>query len=248
MTKVEVCAYSLESCIAAQKGNANRIELCAGLYEGGTTPSFGLISQVRKQVDIDLFVMIRPRGGDFLYSHTELETMKADIDFVKKTGANGIVLGLLKKNGEVDLQKTKELVALAHPLKVTFHRAIDVAIEPIEAMEAIIEAGCERILTSGQKNKAFDGLTTIGQLVEKAQNRIEIMAGSGVNAENAKYFLQKGVNALHLTGRSMRSSAMEYRKSDVSMCDLGGVPEFEIAFSDFTKINEVVEIVKKYKP
>ena len=244
MTKVEVCAYSLESCINAAKAGANRVELCAGLYEGGTTPSVGLISLVKSLVPIELFVMIRPRGGDFLYNTHELEVMRADILAAKNAKADGIVLGILQKNGTIDLQKTKEFVDLAFPMRVTFHRAIDVTPDPFEALESIIEAGCIRILTSGQKNKALDGLETIGKLVENARGRIEIMAGSGLNAQNVTQFLQKGVNAVHLTGKSLRESAMEYRKEGVSMCDLEGFSEFEIAFSDYLKIKDVVSLVQ----
>jgi copper homeostasis protein len=245
--KVEVCSFSLESCQNAEIAGANRIELCAGLYEGGTTPSAGLISLVKKEVNIDLFVMIRPRGGDFLYSIQEKKVMKADIEMAKKLGADGIVLGILKKNGEVDLAATKEMVETAWPLKITFHRAIDVSVDPFEALEAIIESGCVRILTSGQQNKAIDGLNMIEALVKKAQNRIEIMAGSGINAVNAQSFLEKGVNALHLTGKAVRASEMAFRKSKVSMSELEGISEFDLTFSDVEKIKKIVEIVKLNK-
>lgn len=244
-TKVEVCAFSLESCLVAEQAGASRIELCGGLYEGGTTPSAGLISIVKKQVNIDLFVMIRPRGGDFLYSQADINVMKADIKMAKDLGADGIVLGILQKNGEVNFAQTKELVELAYPLKVTFHRAIDVTPNPYDALEAIIESGCERILTSGQRNKAIDGIETIAKLVEKSKNRIEIMAGAGINAENTHFFLQKGVNAVHLTGKIIVQSQMEYRKENVSMSDIEGISEFGLIQADFQKINNVVKIVNR---
>jgi copper homeostasis protein len=243
---IEVCAFSLESCLTAQKAGANRIELCGGQFEGGTTPSAGLISLAKKLVRIDLFVMIRPRGGDFLYSETELSVMKQDIKAAKKLGADGIVLGLLKKNGEVDLAQTKELVALAHPMKVTFHRAIDVTPDANEALALIIEAGCIRVLTSGQNNKAIDGLLTIEQLVKNSQNRIEIMAGSGVSAQNALQFMQKGVQALHLTGKAIRQSEMLFKKANVAMSDIPGISEFDQFYTDFNKINNIVNIAQKY--
>ena len=245
--KVEVCAFSLESCLTAQSAGASRIELCSGLYEGGTTPSFGLISEVRKHIEIELSVMIRPRGGDFLYSQSEIKVMNADIEFAKKAGANGIVVGLLLENGMVDLHKTKEIVERASPMKVTFHRAIDVTPDPFEALESIIEAGCIRVLTSGQKNKAIDGLDTIGFLVQKAQNRIEIMAGAGLNIGNVDFFIQKGVNAVHLTGKVARQSAMTYRNSLVSMSDFDQIPEFDIIYTDFQKIRDLVVKVNSYK-
>ncbi|MES2794703.1 MAG: copper homeostasis protein CutC [Bacteroidota bacterium] len=243
---VEVCAFALESCLNAQQAGASRIELCGGLYEGGTSPSSGLISLVKKSVDLDLFVMIRPRGGDFLYSESEINTMIEEIELTKKLGADGIVLGILKKNGEVNLELTKQLVEQAFPMKVTFHRAIDVTPNAIEALEMIIESGCERILSSGQQNKAIDGLNTISQMVEKSAGRIEIMAGSGVNAENAHFFLEKGVNALHLTGKSIRQSGMEYRKKTVQMGEFDGISEFEIVYSDYEKIKAIVEIANKF--
>jgi copper homeostasis protein len=243
--KVEVCAFTIESCKNAEKAGANRIELCGGLYEGGTTPSAGLIRFVKKQINLELFAMIRPRGGDFLYSESEINVMKEDIKMAKSLGADGIVLGILKKNGEVNLPATKEMVELAYPMKITFHRAIDVTPNPYEALETIIESGCARILTSGQQNKAIDGLKIIEELVIKSENRIEIMAGAAVNADNANYFLEKGVNALHLTGKSIRDSAMVYRKSNVSMSEIEGISEFDLVYSDVEKIRRVVEIVNK---
>jgi copper homeostasis protein len=245
--KVEVCAFGLESCMVAAEAGANRIELCGGLYEGGTTPSAGLISQVKNKVNLELFVMIRPRGGDFLYSSAEIEVMKADIEMAKKLGADGIVLGILKENGEVNIKMTKELVDLAWPTKTTFHRAIDVTPNAYEAMEMIIETGCVRILTSGQQNKVTDGLQLIENLVQKAQNRIEIMPGAGVNADNAELLLNAGVSALHLTGKSVRDSAMKYRKNDVSMSEIEGISEFDLVYADRRKIRKVVEIVKSFK-
>lgn len=237
---VEVCAFSLESCLIAQKAGANRIELCGGMFEGGTTPSAGLIRLVTQSVKIPVYVMIRPRGGDFLYSDSEFELMKEDIRLAKELGANGIVIGILKPNGQVDTKRTKELVELSKPLGVTFHRAFDVAKEPLEALEDVILCGCERILTSGQKNTVIEGLDLIEKLVEKAQNRIEIMAGSGVNSQNASILWQKGVSALHLTGKGIIQSQMEYRKTDVNMASAALENEFEIYEADFKKIEQVV--------
>ncbi|KAF4531303.1 hypothetical protein B566_EDAN019406, partial [Ephemera danica] len=175
--------------------------------------------------------MIRPRGGDFLYSEFEYLVMQEDIKMAKKAKVDGVVLGILKKNGEVDLQKTKELVSLAFPLNVTFHRAIDVTPDPYEALESIIETGCERILTSGQQNKAIGGIQVIENLVKTANKRIEIMAGSGVNAENVGQFLAKNVGSVHLTGHTKIESIMEYRKLDVQMADTAGQSEFDLLFS-----------------
>ncbi|MCU0325123.1 MAG: copper homeostasis protein CutC [Spirosomaceae bacterium] len=237
---VEVCAFSLESCLTAQKAGASRIELCGGMFEGGTTPSGGLIRLAVGSVQIPIYVMIRPRGGDFCYSDSEFDLMKEDIQLAKQLGANGLVFGILNPNGSIDTKRTKELVELAKPLGVTFHRAFDVTNDPFEALEDVILCGCERILTSGQKNVAIDGLDLIGKLVVQANNRIEVMAGSGVNAQNAPILWQKGVNALHLTGKGIVESSMQYRKTDVSMASAALENEFEIYEANLEKIEQVV--------
>lgn len=240
---LEICCFSLESCLTAQKAGAYRVELCGGMFEGGTSPSAGLIKLARQHLSIKLYVMIRPRGGDFYYSETEFEVMKADIQTAKELGADGVVFGILNPDGTVDTIRTKELVELAHPMKVTFHRAFDVSAEPFEALEAVIETGCERILTSGQKNTAIDGIDLLKQLAEKAGQRIEIMAGSGVSANNAAQLLEAGVHALHMTGKGIVNSQMEYRKADVSMASAALTNEFEIYEADFDKCKAVANIM-----
>lgn len=214
---VEVCAYSLRSCLTAQQAGAGRIELCGGMAEGGTTPSAGLLQLARQQLTIPLYVMIRPRGGDFLYSETELAVMKADIILAKSMGADGLVLGILQADGRINEEQTRTLVELAKPLPVTFHRAFDMAYDPFEAIEAIVRTGCVRILTSGQQQTAEQGLSLLQQLAVKAAGRIEIMVGAGVNAQNAPQLIEAGVNALHLSGSQPEDSLMRYRKSAVSM-------------------------------
>ena len=241
--KIEVCAFSLESCLAAEKGGANRIELCGSMYEGGTTPSAGLIQVAKQQVSIEIHAMIRPRGGDFCYSENEISVMQADIRMAKQMECEGIVLGILQPNGRVNISQTKGLVNLAKPMQVTFHRAFDMTTDYSEALEDIIETGCDRILTSGQKNTAMEGIEAIEKLVKQANNRIEIMAGSGVNASNVQTLIHTGVNALHLTGKSIRDSEMIYRKEGITMGGLSEVPEYEIVYSDFKKIRAVVEVV-----
>lgn len=238
---VEVCAFSLESCIAAEKGGAKRIELCNSIHEGGTTPSAGLIQLAKQRVSIEIYAMIRPRGGDFCYSNDEISVMEADIRMVKQCGCEGIVLGILQKDGRVNVSQTKALVALAKPMQVTFHRAIDMTPNYLQALEDIIETGCHRILTSGQKKTALEGMEAIEILVNQAKGRIEIMAGSGINAYNAKLLLHTGVNALHLTGKSSRDSEMVYRKEGIAMGGLSEVPEYEVVYSDFMKIRAVVD-------
>ncbi len=237
---VEVCAFSLESCLAAELGGARRIELCASLYEGGTTPSAGLIKLVRQRTSIEIHAMIRPRGGDFCYSEDEIMVMQEDIRMAKTFGCEGVVLGILQKDGKVNIAQTKAMIDLAKPMKVTFHRAIDMTPDYEEALENIIETGCDRILTSGQKNTAMKGIESIKNIVNQAKGRIEIMAGSGINADNALILARTGVNALHLTGKSIRDSEMVYRKEGIAMGGLSEVPEYEIVYSDVEKIRAVV--------
>ncbi|MCU0467763.1 MAG: copper homeostasis protein CutC [Arcicella sp.] len=238
--EVEVCAFSLESCLAAERAGAKRVELCSAMYEGGTTPSAGLIQLVKKQTNLEVYAMIRPRGGDFCYSNHEIDVMKADIEVAKNLGCDGVVLGILQTDGSVDVLQTKQMVGLAQPMKVTFHRAIDMTHNYEEALEAIIEAGCHRILTSGQKNTAIEGIENIKKLVKCANGRIEVMVGSGVNAQNAAILASTGVNAIHLTGKSSRDSAMIYRKEGIMMGGLSEVPEYDIVYSDTEKIRAVV--------
>jgi copper homeostasis protein len=243
MMKVEVVAYSLASCLAAQEGGASRVELCSSPYEGGTTPSAGLVALARKYLHIDLFVMIRPRGGDFCYDAIEFETMQADIEAAKQMGANGVVFGILSPDGTVDVARTKQLVALAHPLEVTFHRAFDMTRDPFEALEAVIETGAARILTSGHQPHAINGATLLAQLVERNKNRIELMAGSGVNAQNALELIQTGVHALHLSGKGSYQSAMDYRNLKISMGGFPQVDEYELSVTNAQKVREVVELI-----
>ncbi|QMW02539.1 copper homeostasis protein CutC [Spirosoma foliorum] len=236
----EVCAFSLDSCLTAQQAGAGRIELCGGFAEGGTTPSAGLIQQVRQHITIPFYVMIRPRGGDFLYSETELAVMKTDIQLAKTLGADGVVLGILEADGRVNEAQTRELVELAKPLPVTFHRAFDMTRDPIEALEAVIRTGAVRILTSGQHQNVDLGLSVLQKLAEKAAGRIEIMAGAGVNAKNAQQLIEAGVHALHLSGGQKEDSGMIFRQPAVSMAST--LPnEYEYVEANEAKIRAVVE-------
>jgi copper homeostasis protein len=241
---LEICCFSLESCLTAQRAGAGRVELCSGMFEGGTTPSAGLISLARQHLTIKLYVMIRPRGGEFCYSDAEYAVMKADVQVAKNLGADGVVFGILNADGSVDKKRTTQLANLAAPLKVTFHRAFDVANDPFQALEDIIDCGCERILTSGQKNTAVEGIDLLKTLVEKSQNRIEIMAASGVSAQNAQQFFNIGVHALHMTGKGIKESKMVFRKPDVSMASAVLTNEYEIYEADFEKCKAVVNILK----
>jgi copper homeostasis protein len=182
--ELEICVDSLESAITAERGGADRVELCSDLLEGGITPSSGMIQAVRSKIDIGLFVMIRPRGGDLFYSDSEVEVMSRDILEAKRLGADGVVLGLLTIDGRVDVLRTETLVRLAAPMQVTFHRAIDMAVDIDQACEDIITTGAHRILTSGGKQTAPAGAEQIARLVEASKGRIGIMVGSGIRVHN----------------------------------------------------------------
>ena len=237
----EICAYSLQSCLTAQAAGAHRIELCGGRPEGGTTPSAGLIQLARQHLSIPLYVMIRPRGGDFLYTDAERAVMAADIEIAKKMGADGVALGLLQNDGTVDVDRTTNLVALAHPLPVTFHRAFDMSRDPLEALEAVIRTGAVRILTSGQQPTAEAGLPVLRQLVRQANRRIEIMAGAGVNGTNATLLIEAGVDAVHLSGSARQESPMVYRQPAVSMASVAP-GEYERVEADEEILRAVVEL------
>lgn len=209
--KLEICSFDLMSALLAQEAGAHRIELCAGPAEGGTTPGPGTIRTARERLHIDLYPIIRPRGGDFLYSDEEYDTMLKEVAYCKQVGCNGVVIGLLHPDGTIDKRRAARLVELAYPLGVTFHRAFDWAINPFEAMEDIISIGCERILTSGQRPTAVEGGTLINELVRQADDRIIIMPGSGVRSDNILHLVEKtDANEFHTSARTKTHSAMEY--------------------------------------
>jgi len=239
--EIEICAFSIESCLNAQAAQAVRVELCAGSYEGGTTPSYGMVALARQLLSIELYVMIRPRGGDFCYDDDEFTVMRRDVEMAKQLGTDGVVLGILLPNGQIDTARTRELVALARPLKTTFHRAFDRADAPFEALEAIVETGAVRLLTSGQQPTAYEGKLLINNLVTKANGRIDIMAGSGVNAQNAAALAQTGVQALHLTAKATRPGRMLFQDSNVEMAAAVNVNENQVIFSDIANIKAVFE-------
>ena len=224
---VEVCVDSVESAIAAQNGGADRIELCDNLMEGGTTPSFGAIEQARKNLEIGLHVIIRPRGGDFLYSDLEFEICKRDIEICKQIGVDGVVIGILTADGEIDAERTKELIELARPLSITFHRAFDVTKNARKSLETLISLGIDRVLTSGQEPTAFEGIDTITELVRQAEDRIIILGCGSLNRRNVKRFVEKtNVKEIHLTGFAKVESRMAYRNERVYMGGALHSPEF----------------------
>jgi copper homeostasis protein len=210
---LEIAVFNIESAIAAERAGAHRLELCENAGEGGTTPSYGTLKLVKQKVSIPVFPIIRPRGGDFLYTDIEFEVMKQDVQLCKQLGFEGVVIGLLNADGTVDTKRTKQLTDLAYPLKVTFHRAFDRTAEPFEAMEQLIAIGCQRILTSGQVPDANNGKDLIKQLIEKAADRIIIMPGSGVRANNIKQLAEyTGAIEMHSSARTLSDSLMSLNK------------------------------------
>lgn len=208
---LEVIAFTIESVLLAEGSGAHRIELCDNPAEGGTTPSYGMIKTARERSSLRLYPIIRPRGGDFLYSNEEFEVMKRDVQLCKELGCDGVVIGLLQSDGSIDKRRTAALVEAAYPLGVTFHRAFDRTANPFEALEDVIACGCERILTSGLKPTAPEGAETIAGLIRQANERIVIMPGSGVRAENiASLAKQTSATEFHSSARTTVASAMAY--------------------------------------
>lgn len=196
--QIEICCGSIQSAANAKAGGAVRVELCQGLVEGGTTPSPATIDMAVKDLGLQVFVLVRPRSGNFCYNELEIKTMEADVEYCKKAGAAGIVVGFLHSDGSVDVALTRRFVELAAPLPVTFHRAFDECDDPLYALEAIIGCGCARILTSGCKPTALEGAEMLQQLVKQADGRIKILAGSGITPENVTALRQKtGVPEIH---------------------------------------------------
>ena len=208
---IEIATSDFVTTQSAVNGGADRIELCANLAEGGTTPSFGTIKQCRASFTVSLYPIIRPRGGDFLYTGDEFEIMLQDVKLCKQLGCDGIVIGLLNSNGTIDVKRTSALIDAAYPLGVTFHRAFDRCIDPFVALEQLIEIGCERILTSGQKPSVVDGVDLVAELNKKAGERIIIMPGSGVRKENIKMLAAKtGCTEFHSSLRGKEISKMDF--------------------------------------
>lgn len=242
---LEVCAGSLASALAAQEGGAYRVELCDNLYEGGTTPSIGTIELARLKLSIKLHVIIRPRGGDFLYSDLEYVIIKRDVERCRNSRVDGVVIGFLTADGRVDIDRTREIVDMAQPMAVTFHRAFDMARDPFEALEDLKTAGVDRILTSGQNNLAPDGAELIARLVRQSAGKVIIMPGGGLNEHNISEFAKKvTATEYHATLRRQVESGMEFRRDDVFMGGLSAIPEFSILETDPARVASMVAALK----
>lgn len=241
----ELCAYSVEACETARRAGVTRVELCASPYEGGTTPSAAAIRMARRIGGLQLSVMVRPRGGDFLYSDTEFRQMLEEVRFARECGADGVVFGVLTPP-----RRAGRRAAYGCPGRrggadaTTFHRAFDMACDLEEALEAAVAAGCRRILTSGGRNTAVEGIDTLRALVAQAAGRIELMAGSGVNPSNVRQLAATGVDAVHFSARSVRPGGMVFRNPHVSMGGCGDVSEYDLLCADERLIRQILTLLE----
>ncbi|SFG51307.1 copper homeostasis protein CutC [Prevotella sp. KH2C16] len=239
--RFEICANGVESCIAAQEGGADRVELCAGIPEGGTTPSYGEIKLARKVLTSTLLhVIIRPRGGDFLYSELELQRMEEDIDIARELGADGVVFGCLQADGSIDMEANCRLMAHAKGLNTTFHRAFDRCNDPEKALQQLIGLGFNRVLTSGQRPTAAEGADLLRRLNKQAAGRITILAGCGVNEKNIKELHDKtGIHEFHFSARERRKSGMQYSNPEVYM-GAKGADEESLDYTTAARVRKTI--------
>jgi copper homeostasis protein len=242
----EVCVESAEGAVAAQAGGAHRVELCSDLLEGGLTPSHGTLRVARERLRIEIMAMVRPRGGDFCYSDIEFAVMREDLLAAKALGANGVVFGLLHPDGTIDRERTAELVALARPLPVTFHRAFDVSRDPFEALDTLIDLGVDRVLTSGQEPSVLEGLELIAQLVKRAADRIVVMPGGGITERTmGRIAAASGARELHFATLEPREGRMLHRNPRVFMGGTLRPPEYA---QDVTRPESVAAIIAAAGP
>ena len=238
---LEVCVESAASAMAAERGGAHRIELCSSLAEGGTTPSAGLIEVVRQKIKIPIHVIIRPRGGDFCYSADEFESMKRDIVTARQLGADGVVFGVLTEDGRVDVARTRCMVEIAKPMKTTFHRAIDMTNDLNQALADVVDAGVDRILTSGGKQNAQDAIAVIAQLIADADGRLAVMVGGGIREENVRRILaQTGAREIHANLGETVPSSMRYRNEKISLGEIKG-REYQLSIVSEARVRRLLE-------
>lgn len=237
----EVCVDTAASAIAAREGGADRIELCANLLEGGTTPSAGSVGWVRERLDVGVMVLVRPRGGDFVYSEGETEVMLRDIEVMRQIGVQGVVLGALSTDGHIDRETTKTLVDAARPLSVTFHRAFDMCVDPHFALEQLVELGVDRVLTSGQVDSAADGVEMLRDLVQRAGNRIGVMPGGGILEDNIRDVVEAtGCREVHFAAGATLASPMDWRNPQCTM-GYGTIPgEYDRCVTDSSRVREFI--------
>ena len=243
---LEVCVDSAESAEAAAKGGADRVELCANLVIGGTTPPEALFEKIRSLTDIRVNVLIRPRYGDFLYTEYEFDMISRSVARIREMGANGVVIGCLLPDGSLDMERMKRLVELAGPMDVTLHRAFDMCRDAYEALDQAAALGIRTILTSGQKENSWAGRELIAGLVKESGGRVDIMAGGGVDAGKIRELIPAtGAGSYHMSGKVVLDSGMVYRREEVSM-GVPGMGEYEIFRTSEAKIREAREVLDEY--
>lgn len=242
---IEACVDSVAGAVAAERAGARRVELCAALAEGGTTPSAGMIAAVRSRVSIPIVVMVRPRGGDFVYDDGELDAMRRDITIARDAGADGVAIGALRPDGSVDGEALATLVAAAAGLAVTFHRAFDMSRDLGDSLEALVSARVSRVLTSGAAARAIDGVDTIAALIRRAAGRIEIMAGGGIRPADVAPLARAGVRELHVGGAVMVPGAMQFRRDTIAFGRPLPPDEFTRAVGDAARWRSVVEAAER---
>lgn len=245
--EIEVCVDSVTSTLSAEKGGADRIELCSNLYEGGTTPSAGMIIQVKKQTSLKVFSIIRPRGKDFFYSEEELEIMINDINMAYQIGIDGFVLGCLTIEGKVDYEKCSRLIEATKGLPVTFHRAFDMTDDAFEALNVLKKLGVKRVLTSGQKKMAIEGIPLIAELVKNSGNEIKIMPGSGINEDNIVIIAQQTqAKAFHVSLRQLHQSPMQFRREGIWMGRVSKISEYNNEYTSTERLRILIDRLKSY--
>lgn len=242
---LEVCVDSVESALAAWKGGASRLELCGNLVIGGTTPSPALYEGIRKHSDIRIHALVRPRFGDFCYTQEEFQVILREVQMYRSLGAEGVVVGVLQPDGSLDLERMKRLVEAAGDLSVTLHRAFDVCRNPERTLEEARRLGIATILTSGQRNTCLEGADLLAKLVKEAGDGLEILIGSGVNAQAIQTLQPRtGARAFHMSGKKTLDSAMTYRKQGVSM-GLPSLGEYELWRTDEEEIRRAREVLEE---
>lgn len=243
---LECCVDSVESAINAANGGASRLELCSNLIIGGTSPDLAMIREIRKHTDIRIHALIRPRFGDFCYSKHEMEIMKSQIRLLKEASVEGVVIGVLDEDGNLNLSAMKELIAEAEGMSITLHRAFDMCRDPFQTLDEAIQLGIDTILTSGQKQSAWEGRELLAELIERADGRIDIMAGAGIGASVIEQLLPvTGGTSYHMSGKVTLDSPMKYRKADVSM-GLPSLSEYEIWQTSEEAVRAACQILKSF--